>query len=75
LELLVLLLVLLCAGGDLNILFGEHAHNACCHFVVDDGLVVLADDIYAELLQKDIRGLETVIKNICSRYIRQCRRS
>jgi hypothetical protein len=48
--LLELVLVLLGAGGDVGVLFGEDAYDAGGDFVVDDRLVVLSDDVDSELL-------------------------
>jgi len=37
-------------GGGLSVLLVEDAENACSDLMVDDGLVVFADDVDAELL-------------------------
>lgn len=57
----MLLLVLLCARSDLDILFREYTDHASGDFVVDHGLVVLADDINAKFLQKDTPGFEKLL--------------
>jgi hypothetical protein len=46
----VLLLMLLCPSSDLSILLIENAHDSCGYLVVDDSLVVFADDINPEFL-------------------------
>lgn len=48
--LLLLLLVLLSTGSNLGILFRKNADGACGDFMVDDGLVVFADDVDTEFL-------------------------
>jgi hypothetical protein len=45
-----LMLMLLCASSDQHVLFGEDAHDSGDDFVVNDGLVVLADDVDTEFL-------------------------
>ena len=48
----VLLLVLLGPRGNLDVLFIEHTHHPGGNLVVDNGLVVLANDVNAEFLEK-----------------------
>ena len=52
---LLLGLVLFCAGGDLGILLGEDAYDSCGDLVVDDGFVVLAHNIDTEFLGDEVR--------------------
>jgi hypothetical protein len=49
-ELLLVLLMLFGAGGDVGVLFGENADDAGGDFVVDYSLVVLAYDVDSEFL-------------------------
>ena len=55
------LLLRLCFGAlrGLRVELREYAYDACGDLVVDDGLVVLADDIDAEFLQKGGRETTT----------------
>jgi len=53
--LLLLVVVLLCAGSDLGVVVGKDTDGAGGDLVVDDGGVVLADDVDAELLG-EMRG-------------------
>ena len=50
LELLLVLLVLFGAGGDVGVLFRENADEAGGDFVVEYSLVVLAYDVNSEFL-------------------------
>jgi hypothetical protein len=55
LALMLLALVLLGAGGDVGILFGEDGYDAGGDFVVDDRLVVLSHDVDSEFLYQHER--------------------
>jgi hypothetical protein len=46
------------AGSELGFLFGKHANNASSDFVMDNCLVVFADDVNAKFLfeEMDIRA-------------------
>ena len=48
----VLLLVLFCPRGNLDVLFIENAHHPGGNFVVNDSLVVLANDVNPEFLEE-----------------------
>jgi hypothetical protein len=55
--LLELVLVLLGTSGDVGILLGEDAYDACGDIVVYDRLVVLCDNVDSEFLyQRERRG-------------------
>jgi hypothetical protein len=54
------MLMLLCASSDQRVLFGEDAHDLGGDFVVNDGLVVLADDVNTEFLGRTYVGLKLV---------------
>ena len=47
----LLLRLRLGALRGLRVELGEHAHDPCCDLVVDDRLVVFADDVDAEFLE------------------------
>lgn len=49
-------MLLLGSGGHMGILLCEYAHYASGDFVVDDSLVVLADNVYAEFLERWVRA-------------------
>ena len=49
--LLELVLVLFSARSDVGVLFREETDDTGCDFMVDDRLVVLADDVNAEFLR------------------------
>lgn len=42
------------AGSELGFLFSQHANDASSDFVMNDSLVVLADDIDAKFLIKEM---------------------
>lgn len=45
-------LMLFCACGGLCVLVGKDANDACSDLVVDDGLVIFADDVDTKFLNK-----------------------
>jgi hypothetical protein len=50
--------------GDVHVLFGEDVSSVGCDFVVDDGLVVFAYDVYTEFLG----GREQLTRWVCPYY-------
>ena len=52
----VVLLLVFCPRGNLDVLFIEYAHHPGGNFVVNDGLVVFANDVNAEFLQEKRKG-------------------
>ena len=49
---MVLLLVLFCPCGDLDVLFVEDTHYPSSDFMMDNGLVILANDVDAKFLEE-----------------------
>ena len=56
--LLGLSVVLLGSCGHLGILLGKDTDDSCCDLVVDDRLVVFADNVDTEFLETCKRGRE-----------------
>ena len=51
-------MLLLRLGGGLSVLFVEDAENARSDFMMDDGLVVFADNVDAKFLIEFVRFVE-----------------